>query len=147
MKDHSTHSSESVAILEKELRYISHLIKQKGREILSNYTITPPQFIALQWLHESGDMTIGDLSTKMYLAFSTTTDLVDRMEKNELVQRVRDENDRRVVRIHLLPEGERIIEEVIFKRQNYLRDITQEFNAEEFEQLSRTLQKLHLLMK
>lgn len=147
MKDHSTHSSESVAILEKELRYISHLIKQKGREILSNYTITPPQFIALQWLHESGDMTIGDLSTKMYLAFSTTTDLVDRMERNELVQRVRDENDRRVVRIHLLPEGERIIQEVIFKRQNYLRDITQEFNAEEFEQLSRTLQKLHLLMK
>lgn len=147
MKDHSTHSSESVAILEKELRYISHLIKQKGREILSNYTITPPQFVALQWLHESGDMTIGDLSTKMYLAFSTTTDLVDRMEKNELVQRVRDENDRRVVRIHLLPEGERIIQEVILMRQNYLRDITQEFNAEEFEQLSRTLQKLHLLMK
>lgn len=105
MKDQSTHSSESIAILEKELRYISHLIKQKGREILSNYIITPPQFIALQWLQESGDMTIGDLSTKMYLAFSTTTDLVDRMEKNELVQRVRDENDRRVVRIHLLPEG------------------------------------------
>ena len=147
MKDNSTHSSESVAILEKELRYISHLIKQKGREILSNYTITPPQFIALQWLHESGDMTIGDLSTKMYLAFSTTTDLVDRMEKNELVQRVRDENDRRVVRIHLLSEGERIIQEVILKRQDYLRDITEEFNEEEFEQLSRTLQKLHLLMK
>ena len=147
MKDHSTHSSESVAILEKELRYISHLIKQKGREILSNYTITPPQFIALQWLHESGDMTIGDLSTKMYLAFSTTTDLVDRMEKNELVQRVRDENDRRVVRIHLLSEGERIIQEVILKRQDYLRDITEEFTEEEFEQLSRTLQKLHLLMK
>lgn len=147
MKDHSTHSSESIAILEKELRYISHLIKQKGREILSNYTITPPQFIALQWLHESGDMTIGDLSTKMYLAFSTTTDLVDRMEKNELVQRVRDENDRRVVRIHLLSEGERIIQEVIIKRQDYLRDITEEFNEQEFEQLSRTLQKLHLLMK
>ncbi|MGN7476852.1 MarR family winged helix-turn-helix transcriptional regulator [Solibacillus silvestris] len=147
MKDQSTHSSESVAILEKELRYISHLIKQKGREILSNYTITPPQFVALQWLHESGDMTIGDLSTKMYLAFSTTTDLVDRMEKSELVQRVRDENDRRVVRIHLLPEGERIIQEVIIKRQEYLREITEEFNEEEFEQLSRTLQKLHLLMK
>ena len=92
-------------------------------------------------------MTIGDLSTKMYLAFSTTTDLVDRMEKNELVQRVRDENDRRVVRIHLLSEGERIIQEVIVKRQDYLRDITVEFNEEEFEQLSRNLQKLHLLMK
>lgn len=147
MNDIEKHSFESVALLEKELRYISHLIKQKGREILSNYTITPPQFVALQWLHESGDMTIGDLSTKMYLAFSTTTDLVDRMEKNDLVQRVRDENDRRVVRIHLLSEGERIIEEVIVKRQNYLRDIMEDFNQDEAAHLLTNLQKLHLLMK
>ena len=138
---------QSVALLEKELRYISHLIKQKGREILSNYTITPPQFIALQWLHEYGDMTIGDLSTKMYLAFSTTTDLVDRMEKNDLVQRVRDELDRRVVRIHLLPEGERVIQEVISKRQQYLQDILVEFNEQELQDLLDNLQKLHELMK
>ena len=138
---------QSVALLEKELRYISHLIKQKGREILSNYTITPPQFIALQWLHEYGDMTIGDLSTKMYLAFSTTTDLVDRMEKNDLVQRIRDEQDRRVVRIHLLPEGERVIEEVISKRQQYLQDILVEFNEKELQDLLDNLQKLHELMK
>ena len=147
MKDNSKHSFESVASMEKELRYISHLIKQKGRAILSNYTITPPQFVALQWLHESGDMTIGDLSNKMYLAFSTTTDLVDRMEKNELVQRVRDEQDRRVVRIHLLPEGERIIQEVIEKRQNYLRDLLQEFEVDEAQELLKLLKKLHLLMK
>ena len=147
MNDIEKHSFESVALLEKELRYISHLIKQKGREILSNYTITPPQFVALQWLHESGDMTIGDLSTKMFLAFSTTTDLVDRMEKSDLVQRVRDENDRRVVRIHLLAEGERIIEEVIVKRQNYLRDIMEDFNQDEAAHLLKNLQKLHLLMK
>ena len=147
MKGNSKHSFESVAALEKELRYISHLIKQKGREILSNYTITPPQFVALQWLHESGDMTNGDLSNKMYLAFSTTTDLVDRMEKNELVQRIRDEQDRRVVRIHLLSEGERIIQEVIEKRQNYLRDLLQDFEVDEAQELLELLEKLHLLMK
>lgn len=147
MNDNEKHSFESIATLEKELRFISHLIKQKGREILSNYTITPPQFVALQWLDESGDMTIGELSTKMYLAFSTTTDLVDRMEKNELVQRVRDEQDRRVVRIHLLPEGERIIQEVIAKRQFYLRDILAHFDDVESQDLIRLLQKLHLLMK
>ncbi|MBS7345645.1 MAG: MarR family transcriptional regulator [Caryophanon sp.] len=141
------HDDETVALLEKELRYISALIKQKGREILSNYTITPPQFIALQWLHELGDMTIGELSTKMYLAFSTTTDLVDRMEKNELVQRVRDEHDRRVVRIHLLEEGARVIQEVIKKRQDYLRDVFTQFDEEETVVFSNLLQRLHLEMK
>ncbi|MGE6488246.1 MarR family winged helix-turn-helix transcriptional regulator [Paenisporosarcina sp. NPDC076898] len=141
------HNQEQVAFLEKELRYISGIIKQKGRQILSNYTVTPPQFVALQWLFEHGDMTIGDLSTKMYLAFSTTTDLVDRMEKNQLVMRVRDEQDRRVVRIHLLKEGERVIEEVIQKRQDYLQDILSDFDASEVQKLSSLLQKLHVEMK
>lgn len=132
-----------VAETEKSLRYISGIIKQKGREMLHQYTITPPQFVALQWLLENGDMTIGELSNKMYLAFSTTTDLIDRMEKNELVVRVKDENDRRVVRIHLLPEGGRIIEEVIEKRQKYLAEILSGFSTDEIILLERLLGKLH----
>ncbi|MCK1996603.1 DNA-binding transcriptional regulator, MarR family [Paenisporosarcina quisquiliarum] len=138
---------DQVAFLEKELRHISGIIKQKGRQILSTYTITPPQFVALQWLLELGDMTIGDLSNKMYLAFSTTTDLIDRMEKSDLVKRIRDEQDRRVVRIHLLEEGARIIEEVIDKRQQYLEDVLQHFDQVEVANLSILLEKLHQEMK
>jgi len=141
------HNQEDVAFIEKELRHISGIIKQKGRQILNSYTITPPQFVALQWLYEHGDMTIGELSNKMYLAFSTTTDLIDRMEKNELVQRVRDEQDRRVVRIHLLEEGERIIQEVIEKRQQYLDEVLERFEPEQVAILSTLLEKLHQAMK
>lgn len=136
-----------VADIEKNLRYIAYIIKQKGRELLSDYKITPPQFVALQWLFEDGDMTIGELSTKMYLAFSTTTDLVDRMEKNELVKRVRDENDRRVVRIHLLAEGERIIDEVIKKRQAYLEEVLKNFSFDEVNILKDNLMRLHQDMR
>ena len=141
------HDLERVTFMEKELRYISGIIKQKGREILNSYTITPPQFVALQWLFEHGDMTIGDLSNKMFLAFSTTTDLVDRMEKNDLVVRIREEQDRRVVRIKLLEEGERIIEEVIKKRQDYLEAVLEDFSEEEVEQFSSLLEKMHINMK
>ncbi|MDQ0157348.1 MarR family winged helix-turn-helix transcriptional regulator [Robertmurraya andreesenii] len=136
-----------VADIEKDLRYIAGIIKQKGREILSNYTITPPQFVALQWLFEEGDMTIGELSNKMYLAFSTTTDLVDRMEKNALVKRVKDPNDRRVVRIHLLAEGERIIDEVIKKRQVYLKEVLRNFSEDEVILLKDNLMRLHQDMR
>jgi len=135
--------SEIVVELEKSLRYVAAILKQKGREILNHYPITPPQFIALQWLLEEGDMTIGELSNKMYLAFSTTTDLIDRMEKNELVARVRDQADRRVVRIHLLEKGERIIEEVIKKRQQYLLEILKNFSEEEIVSLEKTIRKLY----
>ena len=141
------HSPETVATVEKELRYIAAIVKQKGREIVSQYATTPPQFVALQWLEELGDITIGELSNRLYLAFSTTTDLVDRMEKNELVKRVRDENDRRVVVVHLLEKGERIIQEVIEKRQQYLQEMLVGFNVQETERFSSYLQKLHVHMK
>ncbi|WHY84916.1 MarR family transcriptional regulator [Neobacillus novalis] len=136
-----------VANIEKDLRYISGIIKQKGREMLSNYKITPPQFVALQWLFEDGDMTIGELSNKMYLACSTTTDLVDRMEKNLLVERVKDLSDRRVVRIHLLEEGNRIIDEVIKKRRVYLQEVLVNFSVEEIQILQSSMMKLHQEMR
>jgi MarR family transcriptional regulator, organic hydroperoxide resistance regulator len=139
--------TDEVAHMEKELRYIAAIIKQQGRRILSNYTITPPQFVALQWLFEHGDMTIGDLSNKMFLAFSTTTDLVDRMEKNSLVKRVRNTQDRRVVRIHLLSEGERVIEEVIDKRRHYLNTVLADFDEQQVKVFSDLLTKLHQEMK
>ncbi|KXZ13618.1 MarR family transcriptional regulator [Bacillus nakamurai] len=140
-------SVEHVADIEKSLRHIAAIIKQKGREILNQYAITPPQFVGLQWLYELGDMTIGELSGKMYLACSTTTDLIDRMEKNKLVERVKDPADRRVVRIHLLAEGERIIQEVILERQAYLRDMFETFSDEEIAVFEKSLLKLKHEMK
>jgi DNA-binding MarR family transcriptional regulator len=136
-------TEEQVTEIERELRYISSIVKQKGREILADFPITPPQFVALQWLNEDGDMTIGELSNKMYLACSTTTDLIDRMEANELVERVRDTNDRRVVRIHLKEKGKKIIVDVLEARRQYLSMILKDFSEQDVEDLARTLQILH----
>ncbi|MBA2173406.1 MarR family transcriptional regulator [Halobacillus locisalis] len=132
-----------VADVEKELRYIAGIIKQRGRVILNHYPITAPQFVALQWLLEKGDMTIGELSNCIHLACSTTTDLVDRMEKNELLERVRDSKDRRVVRIQVLDKGKQIIHEVIEKRQQYLEEVLEGVPEEDVQTLNRLLHVLH----
>ena len=72
-------------------------------------------FLCLMLLTEYGDMTIGELSQKCCLACSTMTDLIDRMEKNQVVKRIRGERDRRIVNIHLLPRGEELIIQVMGK--------------------------------
>lgn len=148
MSETTEHMSvEQVAGIEKSLRMIADIVKQKGREILNEFPITPPQFVALQWLHESGDMTIGELSTKMYLACSTTTDLIDRMENNDLVERVKDEKDRRVVRIHLQEKGATIIQEVISRRREYLSQVLARLPDEEVDQVESGLIHLFNEMK
>lgn len=58
----------------------------------------------------------------MFLACSTVTDLLDRMERNLLVERVKDEKDRRVVRIKVLEKGHNMIEDVLENRRKYIAE-------------------------
>ncbi len=108
--------------IELLLRTACFSIRQKGREILQDFDITPPQFNALQFLSE-GELTIGELSNKLYLAPSTITDLIDRMEKGGLVTRLRDTHDRRTVKIKVEEKGFLLINEVIARRRCYLDEL------------------------
>ncbi len=137
------HTYEIVLEIEENLRKITHLMKQKNRELLQQYKITPPQFQALQWLYEEGELTIGDLSSKMFLACSTITDLIDRMERQELVERVRDTSDRRVVRVYLLPKGKRLFAEIIEAKRTYLSRILESYSTDEVQRLGRFLSRLY----
>lgn len=114
--------------IEENLRRVCYKIKKKGREILNDVDITPPQFEALQYLRNEDNLTIGELSSRMYLACSTVTDLLDRMERNELVKRVKDENDRRIVRITVLQKGHDLIKLVMENRINYVESILAELD-------------------
>ncbi|MBS7527347.1 MarR family transcriptional regulator [Fusibacter paucivorans] len=111
---------EKMARIEEDLRRVCYKIKKKGREILSDFDITPPQFEALQFLINDERLTISELSTNMFLACSTVTDLLDRMERNELVKRVKDDQDRRIVRIMVLPKGHELLNKVIETRIRYI---------------------------
>lgn len=139
MNKHQPVSVQTVSDIERLLREISVIVKHKGREILANFPITPPQFTALLWLEEEGDLTIGELSQKMYLACSTMTDLIDRMEKNGVVERVRDDRDRRVVRIHLLEKGTEIITEVMEARRKYLENVLARLSDDEAIEIKKYL--------
>jgi DNA-binding MarR family transcriptional regulator len=83
----------------------------------------------------------------MHLAFSTTTDLVDRMEAGGLVERVRDQSDRRVVRIHLQEKGRAVIRDVINSRRTYLASKLSHFSPEQVEDLLSALKLLNREMK
>lgn len=135
-----------VTEIEKYLRKVDYIIRIKGREILNDFNITSPQFTALQILINNGNMTIGELSQKMSLACSTITDLVGRMEKTDLVIRKKDTEDKRVVRVEVLPKGFDILEKVLDKRRKFLQLKLSNFDKEQKEALSSGLYELYIAM-
>lgn len=138
---------EKIISIEKHLRKIDYMIRLKGREILKDFNITIPQFTALQILINNGNLTIGELSQKMALACSTITDLIDRMEKNQLVVRRKDEKDKRVVRIEVLPAGHEIVKRVLEKRVEFLESKMASLTEEETDLLKEGLESLYNAIK
>lgn len=132
-------SNESI---EKSLRKLSVQLRLYGREILKEYKLSKIQFIALQWVNDSSRITIGQVAKNLDLAYSTTTDIIDRLEKNGFVRRERSETDKRLVQVNIEPTGLELIERVIEKRIEFIEEITQDLDLNEKELLTKLLEKM-----
>ncbi len=113
------------------LRGVSSEVRKQGRAVLGDFDMTPAQFDALIWANEYRDLTIGELSARLGLAYSTTTDLVDRIERRAFVERIRDEQDKRVVRVRVLAKGALLIERVLDERRLYLASVLSRVSKED----------------
>ncbi|KYH35353.1 putative HTH-type transcriptional regulator YusO [Clostridium tepidiprofundi DSM 19306] len=138
----NTKQSDKNASIELLLRKLCFIIKQNGRELLSDFNMTPPQFNALQIIISEGEITISELSNKLYLAPSTITDIIDRMEKNNLVKRTRDTKDRRVVNVKAVEKGHSLINDVIKKRVDFIKKHSSELSIEDKENLIKYLSSI-----
>jgi len=137
---------EPVVKVERLLRHVAFIIKKRGRDILKDFDITNPQFNALLALRDNPNITMGEMCEKLFLACSTATDLIDRMEKNGFLERKRDSQDRRVIRLSITDKGKEVISEVIAARRRYVATIVSKLTEQEKVELANSLEKLHSLM-
>ena len=75
--------------------------------------LTWSQFAVLEALYHLGPMTQGEVSAKVLKSGSNMTTVIDNLERDGLVRRERDAQDRRVIHVHLTDEGSRRIAAVL----------------------------------
>ena len=74
--------------------------------------LTPSQFGVLETLYHLGSLCQGELSGKLLKSTGNMTLVLDNLEKRGLVRRARESEDRRMVMIHITPEGHALIERI-----------------------------------
>lgn len=95
---------------------MSRVIKKTwhtGGRLTEQYDLTPPQLFTMWQLQENGQITMGELSELLTVTHGVATRMVDRLLKKGMVERSRDENDRRIVLISLTRLGTRVTTEAI----------------------------------
>lgn len=107
---------------------------------VSDYGLTTPQFGILEALYHLGPLSLGELADKLLVTGGNITYVMDRLEKDGLVERDRSGADRRVVMARLTPKAEALIREVFPGHARFIHELTADLTPEE-KATARTLLK------
>ncbi len=115
------------------LRHCMKKIDRNLGESLDKYGISIPQSFVLFCLLEDDGITLKEIGNRTLIDSSSMTVLVDKLEKEGLVERKLDAQDRRAIRVFITEAGKSIAQEAT--------EIAKEFNARLYDLLGEGNQK------
>lgn len=77
--------------------------------------------LAIKGLPERSEPTIGELARRLSVEHHSAVEMIDRLERRRLVGRMRDQQDKRRVLIHLTPRGEALLGALSVSHRSELR--------------------------
>ena len=113
--------------------------------ILLNYTKN--EMLILFLLYRSEEVNMTQVAEYIHVPLNTATGIVARMEKRNLLIRVRSIEDKRIVTIKLCDDGLQQIQSLIKEITYYGTQITNSFTTEEMALFFRMLQKTLQILK
>jgi DNA-binding MarR family transcriptional regulator len=106
--------------------------KNLGQQ-LEPFGISIPQSFILKSLLEEDGTTLKEIGNRTLIDSSSMTVLVDKLEKDKLVERQLDAQDRRAIRIFITESGRKLAEEVLEIANNFNKKITELIDEENKE--------------
>ncbi|AWX57006.1 MarR family transcriptional regulator [Brevibacillus brevis] len=129
-----------------KLEELDRVFVEIARFFINNWleeeSISPKQFILLRVLHQKGRSTVSELATILKLSNSATTIALNRLVKAGFIDRVRDEQDRRVVWVTLSQQAIPTLEGLLCDRRALVGKLLENLNDDELEQFTYFLRKM-----
>ena len=116
----------------------------RGR-LRSKFDTTLPRFDLMAQLERNpGGLKMNELSQRLMVTGGNVTGITDQLEKEGLVQRSSDPNDRRAFTVKLTPAGRFVFARMAAVHEQWVVELFAGLNAAEKEQVYRLLAKLKL---
>jgi MarR family transcriptional regulator, 2-MHQ and catechol-resistance regulon repressor len=103
-----------------------HVIHKKEMETIKKSCLTPTQFGVLEALYNKGDLRICELIEKILTTSGNITVVIKNLEKDGLVIRSSDPQDKRSCIISITDKGKKIIEDIF---PEHIKNIESIFNV------------------
>ncbi len=103
------------------------------------HNMTRAQWVMLLRLDLQPGLSQKELAELLEVEPITVARLADRLEARGLLERRPDPNDRRIWRLHLLPDAQQVLEELVIHRDELLHMITCKLDPATIETLTKAL--------
>ncbi|MGA7846665.1 MAG: MarR family transcriptional regulator [Thermoplasmata archaeon] len=94
------------------LEGLTEAFQQEQRGLFRDWKLTPVQFFVLRWLSRDEQANMSTLAAMLGVRPQTVTPIVDSLERDGWVRRVRSIKDRRESLLRLTPKGSRLLASV-----------------------------------
>lgn len=131
-----------IKTLKEIMDNIKHIMDSQFRYI----DLTAPQGILISILWREGEMRISDLSKKIGLSNSTVSGIIDRLEKQDIVKRIRSQEDRRVVYVTITDDFKKKAKKHFDEAERQLGKMINRANSEELDLILERLDTLKKLV-
>ncbi|MCB0688313.1 MAG: MarR family transcriptional regulator [Saprospiraceae bacterium] len=116
--------------------FLNHRLQEKG------LPLTTKQWILLRILHERDGLPQNELAFRTERDKASVVRLINNMEKNQLVFRKQDADDKRINRIYLSDQGKVLFQKALPVVKKSFSDVQQGLNPDEVAGLITVLQKI-----
>lgn len=122
----------------------SRALRRRWFTALEPWELSPHEFRALRVVDREADgrPRLGDVAKALRIAPRSATEVVDRLQKRDLVERVADGADRRAVCVRLTDTGRALLAEMSAARDAQAADFFAGLDAHDRAELSRILGRL-----
>lgn len=104
------------------------------------------RFDLLAQLSREDGQTLAQLSRRMLVTAGNLTGLVDRAERDTIVERRPDPSDRRLTRVYLTPRGQKLAQKAIARHAELAEEILGPLEGKERDELRRLLGRLRVAL-
>ena len=129
-----------------ELRPVLLRLSRQLRKETEQLGVTSRQVTLLWLVRGNPGLSLRELAAEEGISAPALSGHVDRLEKAQLIQRVRNEDDRRRVGIALTEEGERLLRRVRARRTTWLADRLRGLDEDEIAAIDAAIEPLGRLL-
>ncbi|MGJ7093228.1 homoprotocatechuate degradation operon regulator HpaR [Vibrio hannami] len=112
------------------------------RPVLSEYELTVQQWRVMRVIHSYTEIDFTSLSKECCILSPSLTGIINRLEKQGFVCKIKSEEDQRRVNLRLTEQSNKLVEEMKIEIDKQYAKLKEKYGTEKFNQLTTLLDEL-----